>query len=172
VRVELGDAYAGRSRRLVFSLDVAGLPDLGPRRIADLVVHSTVVGDAVAQHRLEIPVVVHVATAQEAAAAGIDMDVREEVEILAAAKARQEAIQDADRGDFGAAQLKLRAAAARLDTFAAGSGKTDKLRAQVEDLRSSVADAAPGAWDEVARKTLRYKQHQMQRGKPWQRPRP
>jgi hypothetical protein len=93
------------------------------------------------------------------------MEVREEVEILAAAKARHEAIEDADRGDFGAAGLKLRAAADRLDDFAVGLGGSPRLRAEAEDLRLSLTDADAAEWDAIARKALRYQEHQVKRGR-------
>jgi len=85
LRVELGDAYAGRTRRLVLAIDVAGLADLGPCQVAELVVEYTAIGDEVAQHTLHMPVTVHVADAAQDEAAGIDTEVREEVAILAAA---------------------------------------------------------------------------------------
>src|SRR5215210_3000349 len=114
VQVALGDAYAGESRRVVFGLHIPRLGELGVARVAELVLRYVSVGDEVRQHELTIPVVANLVSADEAAAADPDLEVREEIHVLEAARARQEAVELADRGDYGAAQAKLQAFAADL----------------------------------------------------------
>lgn len=167
LRVELGDAYAGRTRRLVLALDVAALADLGPCQVAELIVDYTSVGDQIAHHTLTLPVAVHVATAADAEAAGIDTEVREEVEIIAAATAQQQAIDAADRGDIDTAKRILRQAADGLRSVGSGSARAAELgeRAkQIEDL------AALDHWAAMERKTLKFQSHRAQRGRDRKEP--
>src|SRR5215213_168567 len=111
VQLQLGDAYAGDRRRIVLALHVPRLAELGVETIAELVVRYVSVGDEVAEHVLTLPIVVNAVSAAEAAAAGPDAEVHEEVLILKAARARDEAIRLADAGDLGAAKSALRFAA-------------------------------------------------------------
>jgi hypothetical protein len=61
------------------------------------------VGDEIAHHELTIQIVANVVSADEASRAVPDAEVREEVLVLRAANARDEAIRLADAGDFDAA---------------------------------------------------------------------
>ncbi len=162
LRVELGDAYAGRTRRLVLVLDVTGLQDLGPCQVAELVVEYTSIGDEVAQHRLHMPVTVHVASAAEATAAGIDTDVREEVAILAAAKAQQDAIDAADHGDVGGAKGMLLAAAAQLRGVGYGSARAEDFAARAEVMEKL---AALDEWKAAERKALKFQSNRSGKGR-------
>jgi Ca-activated chloride channel family protein len=166
VQVELGDAYAGLGRRLVLALDVPGLPEMGPREIGHLVIRYTRVGDGIAQHRLEVPITVNVASPEEAAAAGIDPDVREEVAILAAAKAQLQAAEAADGGDFAAAHSLLGDAAERLRGLALDSPNPAVLLGHVADLEDSARLAVEGEWSPLSRKHLHYRSHRASRGRP------
>jgi Ca-activated chloride channel family protein len=110
VRVELGDAYAGETRRVVFGLHIPRLGELGVARVAELVLGYVAVGDEIAEHTLTVPVVANLVSADEAAAAELDAEVREEVRVLEQARAQNEAIRLADAGDFDAARGVLHAA--------------------------------------------------------------
>jgi Ca-activated chloride channel family protein len=135
VRVELGDAYAGEARRVVFGLHIPRLVELGVAPVAELVLRYVAVGDEIAEHTLTIPVVANLVSADEAAAVEPDLEVREEVRVLEAARARNEAIQLADRGDFDAASAVLHAAGLE----------------------------APAAYDATSRKQLRFQARAAQR---------
>lgn len=162
LRVDLGDAYAGRTRRLVLALDVTGLQDLGPCQVAELVVEYTSIGDEVAQHTLHMPVTVHVASAAEAAAAGIDIEVREEVAILAAARAQQKAIDAAGRGDVVGAKMALRDAAIGLRGVSSGSPRARDLLARADEVEA-LADLDKWAAKEL--KSLKFQSHRAGRGR-------
>lgn len=99
VQLELGDAYASETRRIVFAFHVPHLATLGPSSVAELVLRWVSVGDQIAQHELSVPVLVNVVSADEAAAVAPDPEVREQVLILKAARARDEAIRLADEGE-------------------------------------------------------------------------
>ncbi len=148
LQVELGDAYGGERRRLVFSLHVSHLAALGPAKVADLVLRYESVGDEIAQHELTIPVTVNLVSADEAAAAAPDLTVREEVLVLKAAQARDEAIRRADEGDYPGADDALKQTA--FDLRAAG--RIDEANA-LDELRPAVAPASYGA---ATRKRLHF----------------
>ena len=99
VQVALGDAYAGEKRRVVFELHVPHLAALGPAPVAEIVLRYVSVGAKVEQHELTIPLAVNLVSADEAAASAPDLAVREEVLVLKAARARDEAIRLADAGE-------------------------------------------------------------------------
>ena len=107
VQVQLGDAYAGERRRVVLALHLPHLAALGAVAVAELVLRYVSVGDEIAQHEVTMPVVANVVSAEEAAHAVPDAEVREEVLILRAAKARDDAIRLADAGSFGEARTML-----------------------------------------------------------------
>lgn len=114
VQVQLGDAYAGDARRVVLALHVPTLQELGVVGIAELVVRYVTVGDEVAEHTTTVPVAVNLVSADEAAASSPDLAVTEEVLILKAARARDEAIRLADAGRFDDAQRLFKTTAAQL----------------------------------------------------------
>jgi Ca-activated chloride channel homolog len=153
VQLELGDAYAGEHRRIVLALHVPRLAELGVARIAELVVHYVSVGDEVAERTLTVPVAVNLVSADEAAAAGADLEVREEVLVLEAARARDEAVRLADEGDYDAAQQVL--AATDSDLRAAG------MHAEADTLDAGLV--SPAAYSPISRKALRYESTERRR---------
>jgi Ca-activated chloride channel family protein len=148
IQIELGDAYGGERRRLVFSLHVPHMAALGPAKVADLVLRYVSVGDEIAQHEVTIPVAVNLVSADEAAAAAPDLAVREEVLVLRAAQARDEAIRRADAGDHLGAEEVLSQTALELRA----AGRADEAEA-LEELRPAVA---PSSYDAAVRKSLHY----------------
>jgi Ca-activated chloride channel family protein len=146
VQVALGDAYGGDRRRVVLALHVPRLAELGVARIAELVVRYVSVGDEVAEHTLTVPVAVNLVSADEAAASSPDLEVTEEVLVLKAARARDDAIRLADAGDFDEAQRTL--------------AKTERhLRAAGMNAEADALDAqrlSAKHYGAIARKQLRY----------------
>lgn len=114
VHISLGDAYAGERRRVVLTLHLPEVAALGPTRVAELVVRYVSVGEQVAEHTLTVPVAVNLVSADEAAAAQPDLEVREEVLVLDTARARAEAIRLADAGEHQAAQQLIASTASKL----------------------------------------------------------
>ena len=151
VQVELGDAYAGERRRIVLALHVPHLAALGPVAIAELVLRYVSVGDEITQRELTIPIVANVVSAAEAASAVPDAEVREEVLVLKAATARDEAIRLADEGRFDAAQAML--AEVAHDLRDAG---LDGLVDEATALESAMNTVARGTYDVRSRKNLHY----------------
>lgn len=149
IQIELGDAYAGETRKVVFALHVPDLVTLGPVPVAELVVRYVTVGEQIAQHELTVPVVVNAVSAEEAAGATPDAGVHEEVLVLKAAQARDEAIRLADAGGYDKAKRLL-------------EGTRAELRAAGLDTE---ADAVVWAdrYDAASRKRLHYESHERKR---------
>lgn len=126
--------------------------------MAELVVRWTSVGDGIAQHAVTLPVVVNAVSAEEAAAAAPDPEVREQVLVLQAARARDEAIRLADAGEHGRAKQLLSERQAELR--AAG------LVTEADALREAEELVEPIRYDAVSRKRLHYRSQQARRGRP------
>jgi Ca-activated chloride channel family protein len=114
VQIALGDAYGGERRRVVFALHVPYLAAHGVVHVADLVLRYVSVGEEIAHRELAIPVTVNAVSAAEAAAATPDGEVREEVLVLKAARAREDAVRLADAGRPDEAKQLFHAAAVEL----------------------------------------------------------
>ena len=150
IQVELGDAYGGERRRIVFSLHVPALQALGVMKVAELVLRYVTVGEVIEQRTLTVPVVLNLVSADEAAAQEPDLQVREEVLRLSAAKARADAIELADAGRYADAQNALRGVAS--DLRAAG------LTKEADALEADQHRVSPVAYrsEPANRKKLRY----------------
>jgi Ca-activated chloride channel family protein len=155
IQISIGDAYAGEHRRIVFTLHVPALRELGVEKVADVVLRYVSVGEQVEQHELTIPIVVNRVSAEEAAAAPPDLQVREEVLVLVAARARDAAIRLADAGRHGEGQQVLHSTVTELR--AAGLSEQANLLAPEV---SALAD-----YDPSVRKRLRYQSQRQRRGK-------
>ena len=160
LQIALGDAYAGDVRRLVFALRIPHLASFGPASVADCVLRYTAVGAAVEQHTVTIPVIVNVVSATEAAAQAPDFAVHEEVQLLTAARARDEAIRRADAGDVGGAAAYLRATASNLAASPSRRLQDDGI---MMDAAADEIESA-GFVPEV-RKSLRYDANQKRRNR-------
>lgn len=159
VQVELGDAYGGERRRVVFTLHVPALSELGVVKVAEVVLRYVTVGEDVERHEVTLPVVLNLVSADEAAAREPDLQVREEVLRLSAATARAEAIELADAGRYDDAQAVLRRV--ELDLRSAGfTQEADALQLDVPKLSPIAYTSQPRN-----RKQLRYEQHRRQRGR-------
>jgi len=161
VQVQLGDAHAEQRRRVVFELTVPALQEIGVMQVAEVVVRWIDVGERIAAHSRRIPLVVNAVTSEEARAAEADPEVAEEVMVLKAARAQQEAIRRADAGDFEGARHVLAGAADELRQRASlgGADRSSELMAQAEELESSSASMSRPAYDSRVRKLLRYRSH-------------
>lgn len=163
VQLALGDAYGGERRSVVFQLHLPTLAVLGPTKVADVVVRYVAVGDQIAAHELTLPVMVNVATAEEAAAAAADHAVTEEVTILAAAQARDTARRLADEGRFTESQAALQRAARDIRGLAPGSPRADELLAEADRLEATAKLADPSSYGPRAAKAMHYDSHSSRR---------
>ena len=124
-------------------------------KVAEVVLRYVAVGDQVEQHELTIPIVVNRVSADEAAAAAPDLQVHEEVLVLTAARARDEAIRLADAGRFEEGQQVLHSTVTTLRD-AGLSEQADLLAPEIAALES---------YDPSVRKRLRFQSQRQRRGK-------
>jgi len=134
VQLQLGDAYGEERRRIVFELFVPRLDRLGAEVVAEVVVRFVRVGAEVAAHELRVPVTVNLVSADEASASGADHEVTEEVVILKAARAQDEARVQAQAGDLDGATRLLRKTAEDLRRAAAASSRPSELEEQAVEM--------------------------------------
>ena len=109
-RLELGDVYAREPKSVLVEFFVPGLPDVGSdeRDIAiaqiALTAHVLTEGGGVERQEIVFPIVTRLSAAGHA-----EPEVRREMLLLDAAKAREDALRMRDEGDFGGAASMLRA---------------------------------------------------------------
>jgi Ca-activated chloride channel homolog len=166
VQVQLGDAYGGQTRNVVFQLHIPYLATLGPVAAAELVLRYVTVGDEVASHEETIPLIVNAVSAADAAAAAPDAEVRRQVIVLASARARDEAIRLTDAGDARSAHRLLRRTAMDLRATA----EVDPAAAPTASLQATLLDdeageLARGPMTAHQRKRLRYDSTTRRRGR-------
>ena len=159
VQVQLGDAYGGETRRVVFALHVPSLPMLGAASIGEVVLRYVTIGDQIEQHETRIPLNVNLVSSDEAAAAGLDTEVSEEVVILKSARAQRDARTRAQRGDFDGAKSVLKEAADELRSHSAGSAHAEELQRLATDLEADLPSMEMGMFDATSSKRLHYKQN-------------
>jgi Ca-activated chloride channel family protein len=156
VQVMLGDAYGEEHRRVVFRLQVPGLVTLGPTKIAEVLVRYVGLGEEVVMHELTVPLIVNAVSADEAAAAVPDAEVTEEVVILLAAKAQEQARDLADRGLLDEAGARLHRAADQLRRTGRGSARAEELQRHADQLESHGRSLSEGLFDATTRKHMTF----------------
>jgi Ca-activated chloride channel family protein len=160
VQVQLGDAFADETRRVVFELHVPDMARLGVATIAEVVVGYASVGEQVALHELTVPVTVNLVSADEAAAQDADAEVAEEVIVLKAARAQQDAIRLADGGRFTDAKWLLESTAEDLRKRAPLSERAHELLEQAGSLDAAAAVMDPMTFDAPSRKAMHFESYQ------------
>lgn len=166
VQVSVGDAYAGHRLRVVFRLHIPDMAALGPAKVAEVVVRYVSVGDEIAEHQVTYPVKVNLVSADEAAAAGEDAEVTEEVTVLMAAQATDEARRLADEGRFDQARERLNEVIDKLRDLAPDSDRAADLQAKADSLEWSAREMSDDAYSPAASKRMHYRSHEMKRRRP------
>jgi hypothetical protein len=136
-----------------------GIPELaslGVVQVGEVVLRYVTVGDEVAAHEVKLPITVNLVSADEAAAVAPDAEVTEEVVVLLAAEAQDQARLKADEGDFEAALRLMREAAEDLSKRAPGSRRADELLEQSQMLMDQSNFMAPQHYDAMANKVMKY----------------
>lgn len=157
VRVSLGDAYAGETRRMVAALHLRPLPDHAEFDVASLDVRWTSVIGPTAQQSVPLPVRITAAPAEQVRDAVADPRVMEQLGVLRAAELERAARLAADRGEFDDAARMLREGAERLRFI----GRPDLAA----DLETSAAELSRGTWDLMASKRLHGRAREKSRGR-------
>ena len=164
VQIQLGDIYAEEHRRLVFELFVPSLEQLGVATVAQVVLRYITVGAEVAAHELTLPITVNLVSADEAAVAQADNEVTEEVVILKAARAQEEARSRAEQGDIDGARMLLHQTAESLRKVAPGSNRAAELELQADEMdQHELRIKSLGLMDPLTSKSMRYQSRERQR---------
>jgi Ca-activated chloride channel family protein len=104
----LGDLFADELKTLLLELTIPALKDLGQVEVAHLRFEYDELGESGVSHRvIELPVWVNIVSADQAEGRLRDPEVVKTALLLEAARAREEAIEHADQGDFERASQVL-----------------------------------------------------------------
>lgn len=140
VQVALGDAYGGERRRVVAMLRLAPHSQEGSVQVAELVLRYAEVGDEIGLHTITIPVTVEFTG--DTSSVEIDTEVQELVVQLRAARARKDASDLADRGDYSGAAELLNESVELLACTSMSEIELDEIRRDADRLRRHEWDAA------------------------------
>jgi hypothetical protein len=169
--VQLGDAFGEQETRVIFKFLVPGLADLGPKRIADVVVRYVALGEQVEAHEVTIPVAVNLVDAGTAEGEAPDTTVTDEVIVLQAAEARKRADDLADEGRYDEAKKVLDSAAEALEKAAPDSPRAAELRDDAARLRFTSERFATGSYDGIDKKRMHFESYSSHRSRPKPPPR-
>jgi Ca-activated chloride channel family protein len=170
VQLQMGDAYAEERRRVVFELFIPELAILGIAKVADVVIRYVSVGERVEMHEVTAPLTVNLVSADEAAAAGPDREVVEEVLVLKSARAQDEARKLADEGEFDKARAVLQNSAEQLRRVAPNSRRSEELVAQAKELDEHASMMRAEMYGPSTSKTLHFNSQQIRRKRPTGKP--
>jgi Ca-activated chloride channel family protein len=127
--LELGDLYALEPKSVLLQFLLSSDGDTAEANVATVTIDGYVLLANGGVERKTVTLPIHV---QRSGAAVVNPQVRRELLILEAARAREEALQDRARGEFHEGASKLRHVA---ETLAAHADSDDEIRDEVEDLR-------------------------------------
>ena len=169
VRLELGDVYAREPKSVLVELFVPTLVDstgnIAPdTTVAHIAISAHVLTDAggVELREVTFPIVANLT-----AAGHVEPEVRREMLLLDAAKAREDALRLRDEGDFGGAASMLRHLSSALADApeALGADVVAELREQSSDLLSMADAFAARTVSEEDAKYLAQRAYNAHRGK-------
>jgi Ca-activated chloride channel family protein len=110
VEIAMGDVYGVEEKQLSVEIAVPAAAAPGPQKVATLSFSYHSIKDGIiTETKGEIPITVTVGTAEEAAAAKADASVVVQASRLRIAKAKDEAVELADKGNLAGASRVLRA---------------------------------------------------------------
>jgi hypothetical protein len=167
-RLELGDVYAREPKSVLVEFFVPGLPDAGSdeRDIAiaqiTLTAHVLTEGGGVERQEIVFPIVTRLS-----ATGRTEPEVRREMLLLDAAKAREDALRLRDDGDLGGAANVLRVMSMRMAMAPAQLGPEfeDELREQAVDLEDVAQQFSLADVKEEDAKYLAQRAYNAHRGK-------
>ncbi len=152
ITFRLGDLYADELKTLVLELSIPALETLGPYEVGQMRFdYDDLSGGQVSHQTLTVPITVNTVPEDEFAAQAPNADVVKSALLLRAARAREEAIRYADRGDFDHASQVLAGVA---DAIRETGLEDDDLQTQHDMLREEAVDMEMGAqrYDSYSRK--------------------
>ena len=161
VQVQVGDAFAGQTIRVVLRLRIPALAGLGLATVGEVAVRWVSVDDAVTQHQVTKPLVVNAVSADEAAQAAEDADVAAEVSVLLAGRAAVESRRLAERGDFDGARQVAAGAVASLRSVDPSHPAAAMIAESTANLHALAEDLADREWSAAASKKMHYESRRL-----------
>lgn len=165
VQVQLGDAFAGHNARVVLRLRVPAIAQLGLATIGEVVVRWVAVGEQVAEHTVTQPLVVNAVSADDASEGLPNARVIEEVVVLTAGRATEQARDLAERGDLDGAKGLLDMSLARLREVSSKHPAADQLRQSIARLEVSSDSMASASYGPAEAKRMLYESRNLRRSK-------
>jgi len=165
VQVQLGDAFAGHTARVVLRLRVPALAELGLATIGEVVVRWVALGAEVAEHTVTQPLVVNAVSADDAASGLPNATVVEEVVVLAAGRATEQARDLAERGDLDGAKELLDTNLAQLREVSSDHPAADQLRQSIARLELTAASMDSRSYGPSDAKRMLYESRNIRRNK-------
>jgi Ca-activated chloride channel homolog len=150
---KLGDIFGNELKTLVLELSIPAMNTIGEEEIAVLrFEYDEIAGDTTTHHVKTLPVMVNVRPSAEPAPL-LNPEVAESVLLLKAARARQQAVKLADRGDYHEAASLLQQV---VDEIAKAQLDNEQLTEEKIALSAQADKLALGAsaYDEYSRKTM------------------
>jgi len=136
VMIELGDLWAGETRRVLLALDVPAMPALGLAQVATLELRYVAL-PALVEETISLPISVNVVPGDQAAGRVADPDVRRELLFQRTQEAKRRAAEALCRGDERAA-MEIFDDAAHALASAPPSAELREERAILRDLAAEV----------------------------------
>ncbi|WP_405139968.1 VWA domain-containing protein [Sphaerisporangium sp. NBC_01403] len=140
IMAELGDLYAGETRKTLLRLLVPGISQFGMLTIAELV-FTYVEAETLTTYTVTVPVTINVVPGEEAAGRVPDLTVRAERLFQEAQDAKRQASEALLKGDIAGAEEVLKAAGDELEKGLAWAPNGAELAAEVRELRGYARDS-------------------------------
>jgi Ca-activated chloride channel homolog len=165
VQVQLGDAFAGHTVRLVLRLRVPAIAQLGLATIGEVVVRWVALGAQVAEHTVTQPLVVNAVSADDASEGLPNATVIEEIVVLTAGRATEQARDLAERGDLDGAKRLLDANLTQLREVSSDHPAADQLRQSIARLEITSDTMNSESYGPAEAKRMHYESRNLRRNK-------
>jgi Ca-activated chloride channel family protein len=153
ITFSLGDAYSQEEKMVLLGLFVPGLAQLGPVTVAKIEIRFAEISEQhVTSKSITQAVTANICPEDEAAGAEPAVEVLQQLGLQLSAKARKDAIETADHGDYDKAKDILKEAAQKLGELTKGDDPV--LQPEVEQLKRRVEELTHDLYSGSTRKMM------------------
>jgi len=165
VQVLLGDAFAGHTARVVLRLRVPAIAELGLATIGEVIVRWVALDGQIAEHTVTQPLVVNAVSADDASEGLPNATVVEEIVVLTAGRATEQARDLAERGDLDGAKRLLDGSLARLRAVSSDHPAAGQLRETIARLEFTGQAMSSDSYGPAEAKRMHYESRNLRRNK-------
>jgi len=156
LEMDFNQVYRGHEKSLILEVEAPPRPDGAGEELATVEVNCTA-ADGSSADRLQHRIIASFTADRSRVASNINRKVQADIAVQQGAVLREAALKDADAGNFGAAQEKLKTAAQNINAAAAATGDAG-LKKQAEALTKRQDELSqsrnnPTLYKEVRKKT-------------------